>query len=172
MRLNYRALWVRFESEPKRGEEDTISHFFKFFMQQFFFCFLLFRVLCLVTGAERLLVAKELVLLEKLGTEWQLLHRVPACRFNLIRRFQHPTFLKDTRHPLLVEGDPGVPVGNSVATAESSRDNSDQSGLSVRFHSQWSPVVASAGSAEIAAVLLVYSLTANHSITETKGQSF
>jgi len=80
-----------------------VTGVFLIFMQQFFFCFLLFRVLCLVTGAERLLVAKQLVLLKQLGTEWQLLHRVPACRFNLLRRFQHPTFLKDTRHPLLVE---------------------------------------------------------------------
>ena len=77
---------------------------------------------------------------------------------HLVRRFKLSTFLKNAGHPLLVEGDPGVPVGDSVAAPEPSRNDPDQGGVPIGNHSQRTPVVTSAGSAEMAASLIVYSL--------------
>ena len=54
-----------------------------YFLCSRFFPFLLFRFLCSATGAQRLLVPKQLVLLQQLGTKWQPLHRVAARRLNL-----------------------------------------------------------------------------------------
>ena len=68
------TIWIAHISE--RNQDSPV----------YFLCsrfFLLFRFLCSATGAQRLLVPKQLVLLKQLGAERQLLHRVPARRLDL-----------------------------------------------------------------------------------------
>ena len=53
----------------------------------------------------------------------------------LYKSFQFSTFLLNAGDPLLVEGHPGVPVGDPIATAQTSGDDAHQRGLTVHLHS-------------------------------------
>ena len=51
----------------------------------------------------------------------------------LYKGFQFSTFLLNAGDPLLIEGHPGVPVGDPIATAQTSGDDAHQRGLTVHL---------------------------------------
>ena len=110
-----------------------------------------------------------------LDTGWFLLERIPASLHDfLLVIVKLNTLVDDTTDPVDVEGDLGVPAGNTPSTANAARHDADESGsvLVVSVVSlQGAPTVTLTGPTECS-LLVLPTLGTEHSVAQTVGKMF